>query len=114
MAYAMENDECVEFFGGIAYKLDFVDMTYYNSTLSKTLNNMGTNPEKVLGDGYTLVAAKSGLEDKAGYCLVSYIKNDVTGEYFVLVTAKASRSDAYPPNKNTILDMEMIFDEYQP
>lgn len=114
MAYAMENPACVEFFGGISYKLDFVDMTYYNSTLSKTLNNMGTNPEKVLGDDYTLVAAKSGLEDNAGYCLVSYIRNDVTGEYFVLVTAKASRSDTYPPNRNTILDMEMIFDEYTP
>ncbi len=114
MAYAMQNTNCVEIFGGISYKLDFVDMTYYNSTLSKTLNNMGTNPENVLGEGYTLVAAKSGLEDKAGYCLVSYIKNNVTGEYFVLVTAKADRSDAYPPNKNTILDMEMIFDEINP
>ena len=114
MAYAMENEDCVTFFGGIAYKLDFVEMTYYNSTLSKTLNNMGTNPEKVLGDDYTLVAAKSGLEDKAGYCLVSYIKNDVTGEYFVLVTAKAARSDAYPSNKNTIIDMETIFDFINP
>ena len=114
MAYAMENEDCVAFFGGIAYKLDFVEMTYYNSTLSKTLNNMGTNPQKVLGADYTLIAAKSGLEDKAGYCLVSYIRNNVTGEYFVLVTAKAERSGAYPPNKNTILDMEMIFDAINP
>ena len=89
-------------------------MTYYNSTLSKTLTNMGTNPDKVLGDDYTLVAAKSGLEDEAGYCLVSYIKNDVTDEYFVLVTAKASRSSSYPSNKNTILDMKILFNEFLP
>ena len=114
MAYAMENEDCVSFFGGVSYKLDFVEMTYYNSTLSKTLNNMGTNPESVLGDSYTLVAAKSGLEDKAGYCLASYIKNDVTGEYFVLITAKADRSNTYPPNRNTILDMEIIFDYIKP
>ena len=114
MAYAMENEDCVAFFGGIAYKLDFVEMTYYNSTLSKTLNNMGTNPQKVLGENYTLIAAKSGLEDKAGYCLVSYIRNNVTGEYFVLVTAKADRSDTYPPNRYTILDMATIFDAIKP
>ena len=89
-------------------------MTYYNSTLSKTLNNIGLKPENVLGDDYTLIAAKSGLEDKAGYCLVSYIRNDITGEYFVLVTANASRSNAYPPNKNTILDMQILFSEFLP
>ena len=83
-------------------------------TLSKTLNNIGLKPETVLGEDYTLIAAKSGLEDDAGYCLVSYIRNDNTGEYFVLVTAKASRSDAYPPNKNTILDMQEIFDTFAP
>ena len=114
MAYAMENPLCQELFGGLAYKLDYVEMTYYNSTLSKTLTNMGTNPDKVLGDDYTLVAAKSGLEDEAGYCLVSYIKNDVTDEYFVLVTAKASRSSSYPSNKNTILDMKILFNEFLP
>ncbi len=114
MAYAMQNPLCVDIFGGLAYKLDHVDMTYYNSTLSKTLNNMGLKPENVLGDDYTLVAAKSGLEDEAGYCLVSYIRSNTTGEYFVLVTAEADRSDAYPPNKNTILDMQEIFDVFAP
>ena len=114
MIYAMQNPLCVELFGGLAYKLDHADMTYYNSTLSKTLNNIGLKPETVLGEDYTLIAAKSGLEDDAGYCLVSYIRNDNTGEYFVLVTAKASRSDAYPPNKNTILDMQEIFDTFAP
>lgn len=114
MTYAMQNPLCVELFGGISYKLDYVEMTYYNSTLSKTLNNIGLKPETVLGDDYTLIAAKSGLEDKAGYCLVSYIRNDITGEYFVLVTANASRSNAYPPNKNTILDMQILFSEFLP
>ena len=114
MAYAMENEDCVAFFGGSAYRLDFVEMTYYNSTLTKTLNNMGTNPQKVLGENYTLVAAKSGLEDKAGYCLVSYIRNNETGEYFVLVTAKADRSETYPPNRYTIIDMVTIFDAINP
>lgn len=114
MTYAMENPLCKELFGGLSYRLDHLDLTYYNSTLSKTLYNMGTDPERVLGSRYTLLAAKSGLEDKAGYCLVSYIKNNVTGEFFVLVTAKASRADDYPPNKNTILDMDEIFDAYNP
>ena len=114
MIYAMNNPICVELFGGTSYKLPHIDMTYFNSTLHKTMQNMGTSPQKVLGSNYTLLAAKSGLEDNAGYCLVSYIKNNVTGEYFVLVTAKAEKSQEYPPNKNTILDMETIFDEYTP
>lgn len=115
MAYAMENPLCRELFGGTSYRLDYIDVTYYNSTLSKTLvTNMGTNADNVLGKNYTLLAAKSGLEDKAGYCLASYIRNDVTGELFVLVTAKAERSSDYPPNKNTIIDMMKIIDSVQP
>lgn len=109
MTYAMKNPVCVDLFGGISYRLDHIDMTYYNLTLSRTLGNMGTTPDKVLGDDYTLVAVKSGFEDNAGYCLVSYIKNDVTGETFVLVTAKAPTS-----SRNTILDMETIFDKFKP
>ena len=114
MAYAMGNPLCVELFGGRAYRLDHIEMTYYNSTLSKTLTNMGTTPEKVLGLDYTLLAVKSGLEDKAGYCLVSYIRNDVTNEYFILVTAGADRAEDYPFNKAPILDMELIFDAFEP
>jgi D-alanyl-D-alanine carboxypeptidase len=112
MTYAMENTLCVQFFGSGAYKLDGADMTYYNSTLVTTLNNMGTTPSLVLGEDYTVLATKSGLEDKAGYCLVSYIRNDVTDEYFILVTAKASRADSYPYNKNPILDMATIFNKF--
>ena len=89
-------------------------MTYYNSTLHKTLTNMGTTPEKVLGSKYTLLASKSGLETNAGYCLVSYIKYNETGECFVLVTAKADKSVTYPNNRYTILDMQEIFSECQP
>ncbi len=116
MAYAMENPLCRELFGGTSYRLDYLNLTYYNSTLKKTMENMGTNAENVLGRDYTLLAAKSGLEDKAGYCLASYIRNDVTGELFVLVTARADRSDAddYPPNKNTIIDMMKIIDRVKP
>lgn len=115
MAYAMENPLCRELFGGTYYDLDYISLRYYNSTLSKTLvTNMGTNAENVLGKEYTLLAAKSGLEDKAGYCLASYIRNDETGELFVLVTAKAERSSDYPPNKNTIVDMAKIIDLIKP
>ena len=114
MAYAMENPLCQELFGGTAYRLDYIEMTYYNSTLHKTLTNMGTTPEKVLGSKYTLLASKSGLETNAGYCLVSYIKNNETGECFVLVTAKADKSVTYPNNRYTILDMQEIFSECQP
>lgn len=114
MAYAMENPFCHALFGGTAYSLDCIDLTYYNSTLSTALTNIGTTPDKLLGSDYTLLAAKSGLEDKAGYCLASYIRNDVTGELFVLVTAKAPRSEDYPPNKNPISDMVKIFDLLNP
>ena len=114
MAYAMENPLCRELFGGTAYRLDYIEMTYYNSTLHKTLTNMGTTPDKVLGSKYTLLAAKSGLETNAGYCLVSYIKNNETGECFVLVTAEADKSVTYPNNRYTILDMQEIFFECQP
>ena len=114
MAYAMENPLCAEIFGGVSYRLNHIMMTYYNSTLHKTLNNMGTTPQKVLGSKYTIVATKSGLEDKAGYCLVSCIKNNETGELFVLVTAKAEKAATYPVNKTPILDMQEIFGELNP
>ena len=63
--------------------------------------------------GYTLIAAKSGLEDKAGYCLVSYIENDETGEKYVLVTAKAEKYD-YPAAGNPLCDMQTIFKTIKP
>ena len=114
MAYAMENPLCHDLFGATAYRLKYIEMTYYNATLTNTLDNMGTKPSYVLGKDYTLLAAKSGLEENAGYCLVSYIKNDVTGETFVLVTANANRAAEYPYNKNPILDMEILFEEFNP
>lgn len=114
MAYAMENPLCQDLFGGKAYRLKNIEMTYYNATLVNTLDNMGTKPSYVLGKNYTLLAAKSGLEENAGYCLVSYIKNDATGEAFVLVTANASRADEYPYNKNPILDMQILFEKFTP
>lgn len=113
MAYAMENPLCRELFGGLTYRLDFVEMTYSNSTLQKTLTNMGLTPSTVV-DGYTLLGAKSGLETNAGYCLVSYIQNDETGELFVLVTAKASKAAEYPYNQNTIHDMKKILNFVKP
>ena len=114
MAYAMENPLCQDLFGGKAYRLKNIEMTYYNATLVNTLDNMGTKPSYVLGKNYTLLASKSGLEENAGYCLVSYIKNDVTGETFVLVTANSSRADEYPYNKNPILDMQILFEKFNP
>lgn len=113
MAYAMENPLCHELFGGLSYRLDHIGLTYYHSTLSKTLHAMSTDPDRVLGSKYTLIAAKSGLETKAGHCLVSYIKNNQTEEYYVLVTAKVPW-DAYHTKNNSILDMQEIFNTYKP
>lgn len=114
MAYAMENPLCKEVLGGVSYRLKYIEMTYYNSTLHKTLTNMGTNTSRVLWGDYTIVATKSGLEDKAGYCLVSCIENNDTGELFVLVTANAKKSESYPSNQNPILDMREIFENFAP
>ena len=114
MAYAMENPLCAEIFGGTSYRLTYVKMTYYNATLSTTLTNMGTNLQKVLGSKYTIVATKSGYEEKAGRCLVSCVKNNETGELFVLVTAYADRAESYPYNKNPILDMQEVFENFAP
>jgi D-alanyl-D-alanine carboxypeptidase len=114
MAYAMENPLCKEFFGGVSYRLDHIAMTYYNSTLHKTLQNMGKELSDVLGEKYSIIATKSGLEDLAGYCLVSCIKNNDTGDLFVLVTANAKKSEVYPLNQNPILDMQEIFLTFNP
>lgn len=108
MTYAMENPLCRELFGGEAYSLDYASMKYYNSTLSTTLGGMGLTPTTVLGSDYTLLAAKSGYESKAGCCLASYIKNNRTGEVFVLVTARAASKN------DTIRDMQRIFAEFAP
>lgn len=113
MAYAMENPLCREIFGGTAYRLDYLPTTYYNSTLHKNLvNNFGSTPETIV-NGYTLVATKSGFEVNAGYCLVSLLKNNETGEEFILVTAN-SKAYAPPYNKAPILDMIELFDEFKP
>lgn len=115
MAYAMENKVAFDLFSGGRHQLDMVEgYSYYHATIDNLLANMGTNGSTVLGLDYTLLAAKSGLEDKAGYCLVSYIRNDVTNEYFVLVTAGADRAEDYPVNREPILDMELIFDAFEP
>ena len=114
MAYAMENPLCEQFFGGASYRLTYIKMTYRNRTLYETLNNMKTTQEKVLWGDYTIVATKSGLEEKAGYCLVSCIKNNKTGEYFVLVTAGASKGTYPAYSANPIYDMQEIFDTFAP
>ena len=113
MAYAMENEYAKSFFSGIRHYYDLHDdISYFHSTLSKTLDNLYVTPETVI-NGYTLIAAKSGLEDLAGYCLVSYIENDSTGEKFVLVTAKAERAE-WPAAANPIHDMVAIFNALKP
>jgi D-alanyl-D-alanine carboxypeptidase (penicillin-binding protein 5/6) len=115
LAYAMENEYARELFSGGKHPLDLMEgYSYYHSTLDTLLGNMYTNAESVLGANYTILAAKSGLETKAGYCLASYIKNDTTGELFVLVTAHADKSEEYPPAQNPILDMVKIFDRVEP
>lgn len=113
MTYAMENKYAQEFFSGIRHFYDLHDgMSYFHSTLSKTLDYLDKKPETLL-KGYTLIAAKSGLEDKAGYCLVSYISNDETGEKYVLVTAKAERHE-WPAAANPLYDMVEIFKAIKP
>ena len=113
MAYAMENQYAKDFFSGIRHFYDLHEnISYFHSTLSKTLDNLDKKPETLL-NGYTLVAAKSGYEDKAGYCLVSYITNNETGERYVLVTANAERAE-WPAAANPIYDMVAIFNAIKP
>ena len=114
MAYAMENPLARELFSGGKHSLDLIEgYSYYHSTMDTLLANMGTTPQRVLGDNYTILAAKSGLETNAGYCLVSYIKNDKTGELFVLVTAHAEKAE-WPYAQNPIHDMKKVFDAVKP
>ncbi len=120
MAYAMENPVCRELFGGTQYRTQSVkDVPYYNSTLHTGINDFDdrangfdASPSTILR-GYTVLAAKSGFEVMAGYCLVSYIENTETGEGFVLVTANA---EAYkdPYRKTRIYDMQEIFEAIAP
>lgn len=113
MAYAMENPLCREIFGGTVYELDYLDISYVNSTLYKNLvNNFSSTPETIVR-GYTLLAAKSGLEDEAGYCLVSLLKNNESGEEFILVTANA-KAYVNPFNKAPIFDMIELFKALKP
>ena len=113
MAYAMENEIARELFSGGKHPLDIIEgYSYYHSTLDTLLGRMYTSADVVLGN-YTILAAKSGLEDRAGYCLVSYIRNDETGEKYVLVTAKAEKHE-WPYAANPIYDMIEIFEELNP
>ena len=117
MVYAMENPLCRELFGGTKYEVSTMNKTYYNGTLWTTVNDFDTidfnaTPENIVA-GYNLLAAKSGYEINAGYCLVSYLENDRTGEKFVLVTANAPH-DKSPYRRARILDMQTLFDLFQP
>ena len=117
MVYAMENPLCLELFGGTKYQVSTMDRTYYNGTLWTNVNdfdtvNFNATPENIIS-GYNLLAAKSGFETKAGYCLVSYLENDETGEKFVLVTANAPHNKS-PYRKARILDMQTLFDLFNP
>ena len=114
MAYAMENEYAREFFSGLSHHYDRYgsEYTYYHSTLANTVVQMDYSADTLLR-GYTLIAAKSGLEDNAGYCLVSYIENDETGEKYVLVTAKAERAE-WPSAANPINDMMTVFNGLKP
>ena len=110
MAYAMENPLCKELFSGVSYRLTYIEMTYFNRTFYNTLYlEMDTSSEKVLGENYTFIATKSGYEVNPNHCLVSYIKNNHTGEYFVLVTAYANKSKYAP-----IYDMQILFEKFNP
>lgn len=114
MTYAMENEYARQFFSGGKHRFDLHDgFSYYHSTLDTLLDKMDTSSELLLGN-YTVIAAKSGLETNAGYCLVSYIKNDKTGECFVLVTGKAEKHSDWTPAANPINDMVKIFEELKP
>ena len=112
MAYAMENPLCRELFGKDAYKLDFANFTYNNSTFYDVVSKKFGKNETTIVPGYTFLATKSGLEDKAGYCLVSLLKSNATGEEFILVTANASYKTPY--NKAPIYDMIQLFDKLKP
>lgn len=93
MAYAMENPLCRRLFGGGKHRLKYIEMTYYHATIVNTFSKLDVHTADGLVNGYTVLAAKSGREDNAGYCLVSYIENSKTGDRFVLVTAHAPTED---------------------
>ncbi len=117
MAYAMENPICVELLGGTEYRLDRLALVYKNGTLVDGVNDFDregfdATPENII-DGYMLIAAKSGAEVKPGYCLVSYLQNDETGEKFILVTANTKYLES-PYRKVRILDMQTIFNTIEP
>ena len=112
MAYAMENPLCRELFGKEAYRFDFYDKVYVNSTFNGVIKDKFCKNESTIVPGYTLLATKSGLEDEAGYCLVSLLVNNTTGEEFILVTANAPYANKY--NKAPIYDMIELFDELKP
>lgn len=112
MAYAMENPLCRELFGKEGYRFDNADYSYNNATFVDVVRNKFNKNESTIVPGYTLIATKSGLEDEAGYCLVSLLKNNTTGEEFVLVTANAPYANQY--NKAPIYDMIELFDELKP
>ena len=94
MAYAMENPLCRRLFSGGKHRLKYIEMTYYHATIVNTFEKFDVHTADGLVNGYTILAAKSGYEDNAGFCLVSYIENSKTGDRFVLVTAHASTEDS--------------------
>lgn len=112
MAYAMENPLCREIFGEETYKFDYHNFSYKNSTFNGVVWEKFGKDSTTIVPGYTLLATKSGLEDKAGYCLVSLLKNNTTGEEFVLVTAKSAYKTPY--NQAPILDMVELFNKLAP
>ncbi len=112
MAYAMENPLCRELFGGESYRFDFYSFTYDHSTIVGVVQDKFYSSAETILPGYTLLASKSGLEDKAGYCLVSLLRSNESGEEFILVTANSDYRSPY--NKAPIYDMITLFEKLEP
>ncbi len=112
LAYAMEDPLCRELFSGTTYRLEEHGLIYYHLTLVNTIEGMGTRPNKLVS-GYTMVAAKSGFEDKAGHCLASYTE-DAQGNGYIVVTAKATTDTSTHGKIKAINDYIKIIENYTP
>ena len=86
MDCAMQHELCREILSTYQYTTPFTNKHTEGVAMTSTMFSRMYGDEP---DGVTIRAGKTGYTTEGGQCLVSYGTDDVTGEAFILVTAKA-------------------------
>ncbi len=87
MAYAMEHEACAEILSAYQYTTTPTEKHPEGILLESTMFSRMYGDEP---DGVTILAGKTGYTNEGHHCLMSYAKDDITGEAYIFVSADST------------------------